>query len=245
MDVSFRDLFCDLLGNVPEIKTRDEGDAFLNHIRTQYGLSHVAYLGLNIASLEGGSYFHNTYSDAWRSHYVTNGFISIDPVVRRGLTSLLPQEWSQLERAHPEGKRVFDEGSAFGIRRQGLTFPIRGLKGETALFNVAADLAERDWAAVKTLCLRELQTLAHYFHHTIMSQHGQEHRDADPLSGPELECLKWAAFGKASWEIATIIGRGERTIKFHLSTARYKLGSVTTTQAVAKAIAAGLVVLDR
>ena len=79
------------------VKTKESGDTFLAHIKELYGLSSVAYLGLNIPDPDGGCYFQNTYSDAWRVHYISNEFVSIDPVVRRGLLSLLPQEWHELE----------------------------------------------------------------------------------------------------------------------------------------------------
>jgi len=41
-----------------------------------------------------------------------------------------------------------------------------------------------------------------------------------PLTARELECMHWAAMGKTSWEIGSIIGLTERTINFHLARAR-------------------------
>jgi DNA-binding CsgD family transcriptional regulator len=56
------------------------------------------------------------------------------------------------------------------------------------------------------------------------------------VSARELDCLKWTAAGKTALEASIILGISERTVRFHLNAAREKLGCVTTTQAVAKAI---------
>ncbi|WP_204269529.1 helix-turn-helix domain-containing protein, partial [Citrobacter freundii] len=36
------------------------------------------------------------------------------------------------------------------------------------------------------------------------------------LSERELECLRWVSLGKTAWETATIMGRSQRTVEFHL-----------------------------
>lgn len=69
-------------------------------------------------------------------------------------------------------------------------------------------------------------------------------RDVDEqlvVSARELDCLKWAAAGKTAWEASKILGITERTVRFHLNTAREKLNCTTTTQAVAKAVSHGLI----
>jgi DNA-binding CsgD family transcriptional regulator len=50
------------------------------------------------------------------------------------------------------------------------------------------------------------------------------------------------AAGKTAWEVRTILGISERTVRFHLNAAREKLQSTTTTQAVAKAVSQQLIV---
>jgi DNA-binding CsgD family transcriptional regulator len=63
------------------------------------------------------------------------------------------------------------------------------------------------------------------------------------ISARELECLKWIAEGKTAWEAGVILGISERTVRFHLNAAREKLDCLTTTQAVAKAVAQQLIAL--
>ena len=61
------------------------------------------------------------------------------------------------------------------------------------------------------------------------------------LTGREAETLTWAARGKTSSEIATIIGLTKRTVDFHIDNARGKLGAATRTEAVLKAATGRLI----
>ena len=57
----------------------------------------------------------------------------------------------------------------------------------------------------------------------------------------ELECLKWSAAGKSSWEIGQILNCSEATVNFHFSNLRRKFNTSTRQQAVIKAISMGLI----
>lgn len=59
------------------------------------------------------------------------------------------------------------------------------------------------------------------------------------LTGREIECLKWAAAGKTSIELARIVGLSENTVNHYLHSATRKLDSVSRTQAVVKLIRYG------
>jgi LuxR family transcriptional activator of bioluminescence operon len=61
------------------------------------------------------------------------------------------------------------------------------------------------------------------------------------LTDREKECLLWAAEGKTSWEASQILGISERTVIFHLQNASDKLGVNNRQQAVARAIAMGMI----
>ena len=61
------------------------------------------------------------------------------------------------------------------------------------------------------------------------------------LSERELETLTWAARGKTSEEIASILGLSKRTVDFHIDNARGKLSVATRTQAVLRAVSTGLI----
>lgn len=61
------------------------------------------------------------------------------------------------------------------------------------------------------------------------------------LSKRELECLKWVALGKTSWETGRILGLSEHTINFHMRNACQKLGADNRLAAVAIALRQGLI----
>jgi len=61
------------------------------------------------------------------------------------------------------------------------------------------------------------------------------------LSVRERDVLQWAAAGKTTDEIATILGIAERTVRVYLDTARHKLGASNRTHAVARALGTGLI----
>ncbi|SDY00022.1 DNA-binding transcriptional regulator, CsgD family [Collimonas sp. OK242] len=56
------------------------------------------------------------------------------------------------------------------------------------------------------------------------------------LSLRELECLRWSAEGKTSFEIGVILGISQRTVYFHLRNVVMKLGVYSTRHAISKAI---------
>lgn len=58
----------------------------------------------------------------------------------------------------------------------------------------------------------------------------------DRLSAREIECLRWAAAGKSSDEIATILGISVYTVSSYFKTAAKKLDSVNRMQAIARAM---------
>ncbi|MGQ0666240.1 MAG: response regulator transcription factor [Nitrospiraceae bacterium] len=61
------------------------------------------------------------------------------------------------------------------------------------------------------------------------------------LSPRELTVLLWMKEGKTNWEIARILGLSERTIRFHIGSIFEKLDVTSRTQAVARALGAGLI----
>jgi DNA-binding CsgD family transcriptional regulator len=117
------------------------------------------------------------------------------------------------------------------------TLSLNKQRGETAYFAVASSSA-LDSAGV---VLRECRILANYFHGHVLRMNGHDAQQELLISAKELDCLKWTAAGKTALEASIILGISERTVRFHLNAAREKLDCVTTTQAVAKAIAHHLI----
>lgn len=66
---------------------------------------------------------------------------------------------------------------------------------------------------------------------------------AAQMTPREVECLEWAARGKSSGEIATILSLSERGVNYHFESAKEKLSAINRTQAVAIAVSRGIVKL--
>jgi DNA-binding CsgD family transcriptional regulator len=63
-----------------------------------------------------------------------------------------------------------------------------------------------------------------------------------PLSARETQCLALAAQGKTTQDIASQLGISERTIQFHFDGIRSKLSAANRQEAIAKAMAAKIIV---
>jgi DNA-binding CsgD family transcriptional regulator len=126
-----------------------------------------------------------------------------------------------------------------------MTFPIRGTKGEAALFNITSDLPDSEWLQAKKTYLRDFQILAHTIHAKALVIGGARVPDYKARLTPrERECLTWCAVGKTSEDIATILGISEGVVRIHLQSAQHKLNCLNRTHTVAKALTYKLIFPD-
>jgi DNA-binding CsgD family transcriptional regulator len=234
----------DLIERFRPAKKLDEGHAALHAALESYGLAHLAYAAVNLPRARRGPLVAATYSPEWQKHYLDHDYINVDPIVQAGMGGILPIDWSAFDRSDPTIARFFGEAETFKIGPEGLSIPIRGRHGEFALFNVTSGVPGREWRAIKKLHARDFMVLAYYFHSWALNAEGEELAEVAPkLSVREKDCLRWRASGKSDWEISQILSISERTVKFHLESARAKLGATNTLHAVAKAMSRGLVVI--
>lgn len=236
----FEFLLQDLVGGAHGIQERADGVAFFKVAKTLHPLTAISYLGFNIPiGTPHKRYMQCTYSDRWVKQCVSR-----EPLTPLSLGSLLlasrePLDWSGLpptSEAEELGQHAKDLPGAPRV----LSFPLRPLAGETAIFCIGVE-PTGGWETQKKALLREFQILAGYFHQHILRIHGHDAENAILISARELDCLKWMAAGKTAWEASVILGISERTVRFHLNAAREKLDCLTTTQAVAKAVSQQLI----
>jgi LuxR family transcriptional regulator, quorum-sensing system regulator SinR len=203
-----------------------------------YGVDHVVY---HSPCLPGRSnldpYLDKTYSDAWISRYIEQGFLHVDPVVARGQRTVLPIDWSTIEMTDRKVVRLFGEAKEFGIGPHGLTIPLRGPSDQLwALFTVAVNTSDRAWQSQRKLLMKDLILLAHYYHQRVFDIEGGAMAIAtDRITPRELEVLSWTAEGKTNQDVADILSISVETVRAHLDSVRHKLGALNTTHAVARA----------
>lgn len=186
-------------------------------------------------------YWDSTYPVEWMAHYFANRYQFIDPVVQEAQRSHLPFAWRFLQNRTnyltPEQKLLFAEAAEYGLR-DGFTIPFHSDSGCIAAMSFAfGSRAEMEQFADMQ---PHLKLLALYYHTAIERLLEVAVSDTD-LSGLERQCLTFLADGRSLWEISGLLHRPQSDVTSSLRSARDKLGVLSTTQAVDKAIAQGLI----
>src|SRR5919201_1099790 len=216
---------------------RAEGVAFLKAAKELYRLSEIAYCAINIpAAGPRPRYAHCYYSDTCIKQFISSVRLSIDLAVQADLRKTAEKVETGDDLYPSDVRQVQGPGNSLTF-----SFPVRERCAEAAFFGVAAAVEAMSSREQQSTLLRELRILANYFHGHILRINGVDSEEDLLISARELDCLKWTAAGKTAWEASVILGITERTVRFHLNTAREKLKCATTTQAVAKAVANQLI----
>lgn len=240
------DTYSTLVDAVDNIETVEDLDGFIRKTLSVYDLKNAVYY---LPGLPGQDSVKPltlvTYPKEWVNRYFEADYLNIDPCLPVGFANLLPVDWATYNRKPPRVKQLFGESVEFGIGRQGLTIPIRGTKGEFALFNITCDLSDADWKDAKKGLVRDFQILAHTIHAKASVIAGGIAPDYKARITPrERECLTWCAVGKTSEDIATILGISEGVVRIHLQSAQHKLNCLNRTHTVAKAMVYKLIFPD-
>ena len=211
--------------------------AALLNLRERYELQNIAYLALALPKLTRQEpHIEVTYDDDWVAHYTHHDYVKVDPVLHHSVRSILPTDWSNFSRKDKRVDSLFNESVQFGVGNQGLTIPVRGGNGELALFSVTAEELDDSWQKRIHEYVSDYQMIAFYFHEAVLAANGIKF-DSVHLAPRELEVLKWVANGKTANDVATILNISEHTVRYYLENARYRLGALNQTHAVARAIA--------
>lgn len=179
----------------------------------------------------------NGYPAGWTQRYFEQGYQACDPVLGHCVQGVTPLLWHELQL--PPGsaaQQMMADAAAHGLKT-GISVPVHGAQGELGVFSLVLNRA-RDASTDALLRAAQpyVQGVAVYLHQALLrisSLSGpQEH---PPLSPREIDCLRWAADGKTSWEIGQLLEMSERTVNFHLNNAIHKLSVSNRQQAVARA----------
>lgn len=185
----------------------------------------------------------NTPKD-WLELWCDEGYYHIDPVQQVALDSISPFIWSY----RPEAETVLRQAmgqqhapvSSYLQHHQmshGMTVPIHlpggGFASLTGLRSGSTQVALHDLQQV----LRDFTLLSHALQEHLYPPLSKSIRSYPvQLTKRERECLKWAAEGMTSGEIAERLQRSVATINLHLTSAMHKLGAKNRVQAVVRAV---------
>lgn len=180
------------------------------------------------------------YPLGWLEHYAHRRFHLIDPIIAENFSRFGLQYWADTYLKTPPPRVFRGEAEAAGLEH-GFSYGLQD-RSRTggSLFSFAGPRLPN--TARRAMILERI--LPHL--HRVLSQldtGGQLLVQAHPLSGRELEVLKWIGVGKSSWEAGMILRISERTVNFHVKNILLKLDAVNRPQAVAMALKLGLLEL--
>jgi DNA-binding CsgD family transcriptional regulator len=186
------------------------------------------------------THISSAYPIAWQQKYRDNQYITIDPTVSHCLQSNRPIVWDEAVFQGPS-RHFWEEAKSFGLAH-GMSIPVHDMHGQKSMLSLVRDKPLDDERELESMA-QASRMIAHCAHLTlsrIITEHTKITESAQ-LTSREKQCIQWAARGKTAIEIGMILGISEATAVLHLNNTVRKLGVANRMQAVAVAVAQGLV----
>jgi DNA-binding CsgD family transcriptional regulator len=185
------------------------------------------------------------YAREWREHYNTQHYMGVDPTVAYCAHNILPLNWANLATdtsSNPLLHRFMSEARDFGLS-SGISFPIHTAQGDSAMLSLASPEQHPKTQPRIIEAMPYGQLFTAYLHETVRQVFAEQMLPISraDLTPREQECLLWVTEGKTTWETSQILNISERTVTFHLQNTVDKLGVVNRQQAVARAVALGII----
>ncbi len=210
-------------------------------LRAYYQVDHMAYHWVDSA---GDQYGCGTYSLAWQERYVAQNYLRIDPVIMGCFQRFHPVDWKQLDWSSKAARAFQLESIEYGLGNQGYSIPVRGPNGQFALFTVNHSCDDATWAAFAEQNRRELILIAYYLNEKALQLEPDRIPEvAQALSPREVDAMTLLAMGHSRAQVANNLSISEHTLRVYIESARFKLGALNTTHAVARALSRGLIVV--
>jgi DNA-binding CsgD family transcriptional regulator len=169
------------------------------------------------------------YPRGYLDFYFQEGFSRTDAVILEFISNLSPVNWRDVGKkcgfSYPVSVKAIDFGMIDGWSHGSLN---PNTMNSTAFYFGSS---VRDESAVRNRGILEYATpfLSGAYDRVLK----KKARPAIKLTAREAEVLNWIKEGKSSWDISQILKCSERTVNFHVSNIKAKLGAVNRAQAVA------------
>lgn len=210
-------------------------------LRDALKIDHIVYHWVDGA---GEQYGCGTYPDSWVEHYISHNYLRIDPVITGCFQRFHPVDWKAVDWSGKGARELLSAALGHGIGNQGYSIPIRGPNGQFALFTANHSCGDDEWSDFKDLYGRDLLLIAHYFNRKALEFEGE--RSPQPtrsLSPREVDAITLLALGYSRAQVAHSLSISEHTLRVYIESARFKLGAMNTTHAIARALSQGLIVV--
>ncbi len=219
----------------------DDLQVAIEELRDQLGVDHLVY---HWVSSNGEQYGCGTYDLEWVNRYVEKGYLRVDPVIQGCYQRFHPVDWKRLDWSSKAARQLLQDAIKHGVGNQGYSIPIRGPNGQFALFTLSHNASDEDWEQFTNDNRRDLILIAHYFNQKALElEPGRKPEQAQALSPREIEAMTLLAVGYSRAQAADTLSISEHTLRVYVESARFKLGALNTTHAVAKALSRGVIVV--
>ncbi|HSV29070.1 MAG TPA: LuxR family transcriptional regulator [Candidatus Omnitrophota bacterium] len=246
-----RDILASFVEELRKFEGVEDLKRVLGEAVERLGIASFAYQVVRAGGIPGRlPYFITTYPAAWVERYTSQNYLQDDPLIDDLPDRRLPFLWSDVQKSKElttRQKQMFVEAREYGLLN-GLAVPIHGKNGEFATVSFVPGGNESEANATIAIYRHLLHLLALYYHdhaaRILLDKAMSSPRQKSLLSPREKEVLQWTARGKSNWEISTVLGISEKSVEFHLDSARRKLQVYNRTHAVVKAIMLGMIRID-
>jgi len=174
-------------------------------------------------------------NDAWHDVYVARQYALIDPVKKMAMETDEVFSWDSAFKRYGEGAEEFINTSGNLGLKEGYTIgtisnDFTGIACSASVIFNSINLSESEHDMAKSL-------LPHV--NRVLARPG--FLKSPNLTEKQIEVLKWASENKSYWEVGTIMGISERTVKFHFKNIFRKLGVSSRGEAILKGKIKGII----
>ena len=210
------------------------------------GLTCIA-LSPTTAGEERALYAWSTAPPGWSVRYCDHGYATVDPRVTMTARRLSPIIW---DAADVDGdwhvQRFLADAARYGMRGGfAVSFRDTAFARVVVAFDSATSPLTDAGCATMIARLGDLMLLAAALHERVLrprcaALHAVPRTIRGALTARERECLRMAASGLTSGDMGSKLGIAERTVNFHMGNVLRKLEALNRPEAIAKAMAGGV-----
>jgi len=231
----------DILSALEQVASLDGMQRVSEALRDFYEVEHLIYHWVDSS---GDQYGCGTYSDVWKEKYLSENYLRIDPVVQGCFQRFHPVDWKRLDWSSKAAREFRKVSAEYGVGNQGYSIPIRGPNGQFALFTVNDSCTDVQWASFIQKNRYDLILIAHYLNEKALEfEPTRQPAQQQGLSPREVDAMTLLAIGYSRAQVANQLSISEHTLRVYIESARFKLGALNTTHAVARALSRGLIVV--
>jgi DNA-binding CsgD family transcriptional regulator len=193
------------------------------------------------------AYVWTTLPREWVAFYDRKAYVEVDPRLTHTWNRTAPFLWDADSLKEDWKAQAFlDDAARFGVCSGAVvSFRDNDHARIIVALNSSINPVTQERRAMLMTSLGDVLLLAMCFHDLFMSCYVDQgvppSHQGSSLSPRELECLTLAARGMTSSDIGIKLGITERTANFHFSNIISKLGVVNRHEAIAIAVATGII----